>query len=405
MLNAVVQCPYCTFTVYGNRSTSDFPTIMVIVQENTPLTIADGATLTVPQGESISILSLQSLTNRGTIVNQGEITISSDSLGTPDLGGITNDGLIAMYVEKNSSGEEIPAFIKALNLTGGTLTLAEGFNAETVILPGNGAVVEANGGVSVAASGGVDGTVTVNGTLTARADGGAAVLTGKISVGPSGRLEVYGNKGVQLGGVNKGSGPDSVIDFTNAFLLAPGGRFTGECENSVILASKYSGAEFEEGLRAEDIISIPGGSGGYGGGYSDDRDDGDSGVSSYPVTVERAVTVRAAFKALEEENCPSRAFSDLDAGAWYHEAVDYVLQNGLMGGYGDGRFGPGNVLTRAQFAQILYNQADRPAAREALRWAVGAGVMNGKTGGALDPKGLATRAQAAQMLKNFLENG
>lgn len=119
MLNAVVQCPYCTFTVYGNRSTSDFPTIMVIVQENTPLTIADGATLTVPQGESISILSLQSLTNRGTIVNQGEITISSDSLGTPDLGGITNDGLIAMYVEKNSSGEEIPAFIKALNLTGG----------------------------------------------------------------------------------------------------------------------------------------------------------------------------------------------------------------------------------------------------------------------------------------------
>lgn len=355
------------------------------------------------------------------------------------------------------------------NITGGTLTLAEGFNAETVILPGNGAdvtvkalgesrigtldyagnatstsihltfeggklavaqqinlsggddssltvansaVVEANAGVSVAASGGVDGTVTVNGTLTARADGGAAVLTGKISVGPSGKLEVYGNKGVQLGGVNKGSGPDSVIDFTNAFLLAPGGRFTGECENSVILASKYSGAEFEEGLRAEDIISIPGGylpqglapefsgnrkeliipgggpfnisadnvpvppgpsegsggSGGYGGGYSDDRDDGDSGISSYPVTVERA-----------------------DHGK-------------IISSHARASGGGTVTLAAAPDGELAFTDAEQIGAhaREALRWAVGTGVMNGKTGGALDPKGLATRAQAAQMLKNFL---
>lgn len=55
------------------------------------------------------------------------------------------------------------------------------------------------------------------------------------------------------------------------------------------------------------------------------------------------------------------AFTALDTGAWYHEAVDYVLQNGLMGGYGNGRFGPDNVLARAQFAQILYDQAGHPS--------------------------------------------
>lgn len=36
----------------------------------------------------------------------------------------------------------------------------------------------------------------------------------------------------------------------------------------------------------------------------------------------RAVTVRAVFAALEEKDRPSRAFLDLDSGAWYREAVD-----------------------------------------------------------------------------------
>lgn len=41
---------------------------------------------------------------------------------------------------------------------------------------------------------------------------------------------------------------------------------------------------------------------------------------------------------------------------------------------------------------------------ESLRWAVENGVMGGYGNGQLDPKGLATRAQVAQMLKNFIEN-
>lgn len=34
------------------------------------------------------------------------------------------------------------------------------------------------------------------------------------------------------------------------------------------------------------------------------------------------------------ENCPSKAFSDLDNTQWYHEGVDYVLNNELMLGVG-----------------------------------------------------------------------
>ncbi len=199
------------------------------------------------------------------------------------------------------------------------------------------------------------------------------------------------------------------------------------------------------------------------------------------------VTVKAAFAPLPAEacdggaDCPSRSFTDLETvGAWYHEAVDYILRNGMMDGYSPTRFGADDNLSRAQLAQILYNRAGKPAvagssafsdvplgqwytpaitwaaaggivggygnglfgpddnitreqlavmlwryagspaaagdelrftdtdeasgyALEALRWAVGNGIMSGYGNGLLNPTGLTTRAQAAQVLKNLAE--
>ncbi len=90
----------------------------------------------------------------------------------------------------------------------------------------------------------------------------------------------------------------------------------------------------------------------------------------------RAVTVTATFAPLPDgvlqpcnggTDCPFHAFADLadaagTAGTWYHEAVDYVLRNGLMGGYGGGRFVPGEKLSRTQLAQIQYNRAEQRTA-------------------------------------------
>ena len=70
-LNAVVECPARTYTVYGDRSTSDFSVRGVMCSERTPLTITNGATLTVPERGSVTIIDLESLTNHGTIVNGG----------------------------------------------------------------------------------------------------------------------------------------------------------------------------------------------------------------------------------------------------------------------------------------------------------------------------------------------
>ena len=50
--------------------------------------------------------------------------------------------------------------------------------------------------------------------------------------------------------------------------------------------------------------------------------------------------------------CPTRAFTDLSADAWYHGAVDYVLESGIMSGCGNGLFAPDGDLSRAQLCQI-----------------------------------------------------
>ena len=143
----------------------------------------------------------------------------------------------------------------------------------------------------------------------------------------------------------------------------------------------------------------------------------DRGGGKYAFTMPGgSVTVRAVFTAPEETDCPSRAFSDLDTGAWYHEAVDHALRNGLMGGYGNGLFGPDNVLTRAQFAQILYNREGRPAVTggeaftdvpsgawyaDAVAWAAARGIVSGYGGGRFGPSDPITREQLAVMLWRY----
>ena len=113
-------------------------------------------------------------------------------------------------------------------------------------------------------------------------------------------------------------------------------------------------------------------------------------------------------------------FEDVPGEAWCAEAIRWAASQGIVGGYGNGRFGPNDGITREQLAVMLWRYAGSPAATdkelhftdtdkasgfalEALRWAVESGVMGGYGDGRLDPKGLATRAQVAQMLKNYLE--
>ena len=116
----------------------------------------------------------------------------------------------------------------------------------------------------------------------------------------------------------------------------------------------------------------------------------------------------------------SSIFADAADGLWCAPAVTWAAENGIVGGYGSGLFGPNDNITREQIAVILWRYAGSPAATDkelhfadadkasgytldALRWAAENGILNGYGDGRLNPKGLATRAQAAQILRNYLE--
>ena len=120
------------------------------------------------------------------------------------------------------------------------------------------------------------------------------------------------------------------------------------------------------------------------------------------------------------------AFTDVADGAWYADAVTWAAENGIVGGYGNGKYGPDDPITREQLAAILWRYAQVKGydvsigedtnilsytdafdvseyAIPAMQWACGAGVIEGVTDSTLVPQGDATRAQAAVMLMRFCE--
>lgn len=119
-------------------------------------------------------------------------------------------------------------------------------------------------------------------------------------------------------------------------------------------------------------------------------------------------------------------FDDVADGAWYADAVTWAAENGIVGGYGNGKYGPDDPITREQLAAILWRYAKYKGydvsvgedtnilsytdvadlseyAIPAMQWACGAGVIEGVTDSTLVPQGDATRAQAAAMLQRFCE--
>ena len=122
---------------------------------------------------------------------------------------------------------------------------------------------------------------------------------------------------------------------------------------------------------------------------------------------------RVILPALE---CASSAFADLDVNAWYHDATDFVLNNGIMQGNADGTFAPAGTLTRAELVQILYNIEGKPEVNtsksfsdvaaddwfyNAVMWAAENGVVLGNTDGTYAPNDFVTREQMVTILWRY----
>lgn len=119
---------------------------------------------------------------------------------------------------------------------------------------------------------------------------------------------------------------------------------------------------------------------------------------------------------MEVGNCPSLDYSDLSRDAWYHQCVDYALENGLMTGMGGGIFSPNGTLTRAEAVTVLWKLENRPQVSyqlnfedvaegqwftEMVRWAVSKEIMTGNGDGTFGPNSPITREQLAAILYRY----
>ncbi|MBQ9535299.1 MAG: S-layer homology domain-containing protein [Clostridia bacterium] len=127
------------------------------------------------------------------------------------------------------------------------------------------------------------------------------------------------------------------------------------------------------------------------------------------------VTVTASFAAAGHD-CPSAVFKDVDVSRWYHESVDYVVANGLMRGVSADTFDVSGTLNRAMLVTVLHRLEGEPAASgaspytdvaegqwytAAVIWADKNGIVKGFGNGRFKPLEPITREQIAAVLYRY----
>ncbi len=159
----------------------------------------------------------------------------------------------------------------------------------------------------------------------------------------------------------------------------------------------------------------------YDNGLMDGVGDGQFAPNA---TTNRAMVVTILYRLAGEPDVSGDvAFTDVEPGLWYSNAVSWAAEKGIVNGITDTTFAPGDDITREQLAAILYRYAAcqgydvsqradlsgfgdassiRGYAQEALSWAHAQGLVLGFEDGSLRPQGTASRAQIAAVLMRFL---
>ena len=128
------------------------------------------------------------------------------------------------------------------------------------------------------------------------------------------------------------------------------------------------------------------------------------------------VRVEVTFVEATPEPLP---FTDVNEGDWFHDAVRYVYDNGLMDGVGEGQFAPNATTNRAMVVTILYRLAGEPTVSgqsdftdvaaglwytDAVLWAAQKGIVNGISETEFAPSGDLTREQLATILYRYAQD-
>lgn len=106
-------------------------------------------------------------------------------------------------------------------------------------------------------------------------------------------------------------------------------------------------------------------------------------------------------------------FDDVKSGAFYFDAVQWAVENGITNGTGKNTFSPNDVCSRYQIVMFLWRAAGQPEAKaavsfadvkpgdifyEAVQWAVERGITKGTSSTSFSPYAPCTRGQIVTFL-------
>jgi len=136
-------------------------------------------------------------------------------------------------------------------------------------------------------------------------------------------------------------------------------------------------------------------------------------AGSYTLTVSFRdnTTATVSFSVAAGRALP---FTDVAASAWYYNAAHYVYTNGLIIGTATDKFSPNSTLTRGMIVTILYRNAGSPSVSgflspfsdvpnntlytDAIKWAVSNGIVSGYGNGKFGPDDPVTKEQLAALI-------
>lgn len=417
-------------TVYGN----------VILQED--LTIGEGESLTIPKGASLNTngkLTVDGGTLTGNVTGDviykvTGVSLSPDTL-TLDVG--ESETLTAAITPNNATNQNVTwssdnQNVATVDANGEVTAVAQG-SATITAAAADGSGKSATCAVTVTAppepepepeptpppyippTYTVATPETTGGTVTVSPTRASSGRTVTITAAPDPgyaleSLTVLDSRGNEIALTDKGGGkytftmPASRVTVEASFAPAP-----------LPFEDVAPGAWYEEAVRHAYFHNIM---------------EGMRETEFAPATaLTRAMAAQILYNLEGQPDLSSEnlgyPYEDVDAQAWYGNAVYWARITGVATGYGDGTFQPTDSITRQEFAQMLYNYAkykgyDLSAegdvstfpdansiadwAEAAMSWANGNGLINGHNDGTIDAAGIGTRAQAASILMKFDQN-
>lgn len=131
-----------------------------------------------------------------------------------------------------------------------------------------------------------------------------------------------------------------------------------------------------------------------------------------------AVMLTAAIASASALPASAKNFSDVPRNSWARDGINYVSDNGIMNGTGNGQFSPDLAVTRAMMARIMYAKAGEPEVStnsgftdvpddawyaKAVAWAKANSIMNGVGDNQFAPNRTISRQDAVVTLSHYAQ--